>query len=84
MNTPDSILVINRMYKALDAVIQKGEIRGVATFTNQHDINRRNFCTVRKRPGSDMFQVAWLTYLVRDFGVSAHWLLTGFGDMFSR
>ena len=84
MNTPDSILVINRMYKALDAVIQKGEIRGVATFTNQHDINRRNFCTVRKRPESDMFQVAWLTYLVRDFGVSAHWLLTGFGDMFSR
>lgn len=72
------------MYKALDAVIQKGEIRGVATFTNQHDINRRNFCTVRKRPESDMFQVAWLTYLVRDFGVSAHWLITGFGDMFSR
>lgn len=30
----------------------------------------------------DIFQPAWLTYLVRDFGVSAAWLLTGVGGMF--
>lgn len=84
MNTPDSILIINRMYKALDAVIQKGKIRGVATFTKAHKINRWNFGTVRQNPQSDMFQVAWLNYLILDHGVSAHWLLTGFGDMFSE
>ena len=84
MNTADSILVIDRMYKALDAIIQKGDIRGVATFTKKHNINRWNFLTVRGRPESDMFQPAWLTYLVRDHGVSAKWLLTGYGDMFSK
>lgn len=84
MNTQESILVIRRMYIALDTVIQQGRIRGVNTFTREHDINRWNFLTVRKKPESDMFQVSWLTYLVNDFGVSATWLLTGRGDMFSR
>ena len=84
MNTAESIHIIKRMYQALDKVIELREIRGVATFTREHNINRWNFITVRKNPESDMFQVAWLTHLVNDFGVSANWLLTGRGEMFSR
>ena len=84
MNTAESIHIIRRMYQALDKVIELREIRGVATFTREHNINRWNFITVRKNPESDMFQVAWLTHLVNDFGVSANWLLTGRGEMFSR
>ena len=47
-----------------------------------HGINRWNMNTVEKNPASDMFQTAWLTYLVEDFGISANWLLTGNGNMF--
>ncbi len=37
--------------------------------------------TLEKDPSRDIFQAAWLTYLVNDYGVSATWLLTGRGDI---
>lgn len=83
MNSPDSVVIIKRFYEALSAVIAKKEIRGVQTFTREHEINRWNFLTVSQNPESDMFQPAWLGYIVKDFGVSAKWLLTGRGNMFS-
>ncbi len=82
MNNPDSIPVIKRFYEALDVVIMQKRIRGVQTFTREHNINRRNFITVRNNPVSDMFQLSWLTFIVKDFGVSSDWLLTGRGNMF--
>lgn len=36
--------------------------------------------TLEKNLSSDIFQTAWLTYLVKDYGINAHWLLTGDGN----
>lgn len=82
MQTADSQKVIKRFFEAIYALKAAGKIRGKQTFTNQYEINRWNFNTLEKEPERDIFQTAWLTYLVRDFGISANWLLTGVGDMF--
>ena len=82
MQTTESQAVIRRFFEALYALKDRKEIRGKQTFTNQYGINRWNLNSLEKDMSRDIFQVAWLTYLVRDYGVSSHWLLTGRGDMF--
>lgn len=84
MNNPESIQIIKRFYQALDVVVASKRIRGKKTFTDMHNINRRNFIQVSKVPESDMFQLVWITYLVKDFGVSSQWIITGNGEMFVK
>lgn len=81
MNTTDTQAIVRRFFLAIDSLIATGELRGRATFTREHDINRRNFGFIAAHPESGMFQTAWLTYLVRDYDISPRWLLTGFGNM---
>ena len=84
MNNPESIAIINRFYEAIDMLIANKNLRGVQTFTNEYNINRWNFNTVRQKPESDMFQLIWISHLVKDFDVSAEWLMTGKGGMFTK
>lgn len=80
MQTEESQKVIRRFFEALYLLKDRKLIRGKQTFTNRYKINRWNLNTLEKEPERDMFQTAWLTYLVRDYGVSAVWLLTGEGE----
>lgn len=82
MQSERSQEVVRRFYSALRTLIAKKRLRGVQTFTRRYGINRRNFLTEEKQPDRDMFQLEWLTALVRDWGVSPLWLLTGEGEMF--
>lgn len=84
MQTTESQQVIKRFFEALQALKERKIIRGKQTFTNMYGINRWNLNTLEKNPEKDIFQVAWLTYLVKDFDISSQWLLTGRGDMFKR
>jgi hypothetical protein len=82
MQSPDSQIIVRRFFEALYRLKAEKKIRGKQTFTNRYGINRWNMNTLEKEPARDIFQPAWLTYLVRDFNISPAWLLTGEGDFY--
>lgn len=84
MQTPDSQEIVKRFFEAIYRLKIDRKIRGKQTFTNRYGINRWNMLTLEKEPERDIFQAAWLGYLVRDYGVSPLWLLTGKGDFYEK
>lgn len=84
MQTEDSQKVVGRFFEALYRLKDLGIIRGKKTFTERFGVNRWNLISLEKDHSRDIFQPAWLTYLVNEYGVSAQWLLTGHGEMLSR
>lgn len=60
----------------------KKVIRGYKTFLRDYDINEGNFWHLQQDHSRKIFDVAWLAILVIEYNVSAHWLLTGEGDIF--
>lgn len=84
MQSEDSIQINRRFFQALRLLKSRRTIRGIKTFTDRYNINRRNMATCEKEPRRDLLKLAWLTYIVRDYGVSARWLILGEGDIFDR
>ena len=84
MNTTVSKQIMERFYSALDAIIESKKIRGVNTYCRLYEIDRRNFIAQRKDLDRGWFQVSWLQPMVREYGVNAEWLSTGFGRMFKK
>lgn len=80
MQTEHSQVIVRRFFEALQTLKANKVIRGKQTFTNRYGINRWNMNTLEKEPERDIFQVAWLEYLVKDYKVSPLWLLTGKGS----
>lgn len=84
MQTEDSQRIVARFFEALGRLKEDKKIRGKQTFTREYNINRWNLNTLAKDYTRDIFQPAWLTYLVEGYGVSAQWLLTGKGDFYRK
>ena len=84
MQTSDSQQIVMRFFAALQRLKDDRRIRGKQTFTRRYGINRWNLNTLEKDMSRDIFQVSWLAYLVKDYGISAKWLLTGEGDVYVK
>lgn len=82
MQNPDSQAVVLRFFAAIRELKARRVIRGQATFCRRHGINRRHMYLQEREPWRDIVQLAWLTYIIEDYGVSALWLMTGKGEMF--
>lgn len=80
--TEETKQIMIRFYSALDALIAKKGIRGINTYCRLYNIDRRNLLAQKKDLNRAIIQISWLQGAVKDFGVSADWLLTGRGDMF--
>lgn len=84
MQTETSQIIVKRFFEIIYDLKSRKIIRGIQTFTTRYGINKRNFYTCAKEPERDIFQVAWLGYLVNDYNVSATWLLTGQGEKYQK
>ena len=84
MQSEDSQKIVGRFFEALTRLKDSNVIRGKRTFTERFSVNRWNLLTLEKDYSRDIFQPAWLTYLVTAYGVSAEWLLTGKGEFLNN
>ncbi len=85
MQTEESIKITQRFFTVLYELKKRRVIRGKQTFTDRYNINRWNLNALEKGQGTvKSVQLDWLVYLVRDYGVSARWLLTGEGKIFTE
>ena len=82
MQTAQSQEIVRRFFEALRRLKADKVIRGKQTFTARYGINRWNLNTLEKDVSRDIFQVAWLGFLVADYKVSPCWLLVGEGAFY--
>lgn len=81
---PEAVAITKRFFMALETLQMQRKIRGLRTFTEKYGLNYWNFYTLKSEPEHRVMKAEYLTYIVRDFGVSADWLLLGVGDMFKE
>jgi hypothetical protein len=84
MQNEEGKKIVERFFKALYDLKARKVIRGKQTFARKYNINSRNFWQLEQDKSRDILQLVWLAYLVTDYGVSAEWLLTGNGDMYTK
>ncbi len=83
MNEPQECLdITRRFFEALDLIKEQKRIRGLKSFAVKYGVNYWDFNTWQKK--RSRIRQEWLAYLVRDFDVSALWLLTGEGPVFTK
>lgn len=79
----DTLDVQRRFFEALHALADARRIPGgLSGYCVSYGLDRRHLYTQERNPGRGYFEVAWIVPLVRYYGVSSGWLLTGAGGMF--
>lgn len=73
---------INRFFEALAFCLETKRFKNISTYCDSHGLDKRHFYTQMKDHGRGYFETSWLNTLI-EVGVSAHWLLTGEGEMCS-
>lgn len=73
--------ITKRFFHAIDVLIVQRKMRGLNTFAQRYNINYWNLYTLRKEPERRILKVEYVSFLVRDFGVSPTYILLGVGNI---
>lgn len=79
----ETIGTIGRFFEVLDILVEERKIKSINSFCEHYAIDKRNLYAQREDVRRGYFEVAWVTFLVRDYKASARYLLLGKGKMFS-
>jgi hypothetical protein len=79
---PVAAEIQNRFFKALNVLIRQGKIHTLNSFCLKYGLHKSKYYELRDGGNYKFIDIDALNYLVKDYGVSADWLLTGKGTMF--
>lgn len=82
MNTETDKQVVGRFFEALETLIDRRAIGGIQPFCERYGIDKRNLYHQRENLDVGHIHFDWLVPLVKTYGISATWLITGEGGMF--
>lgn len=75
----EGVEITKRFFEAIEILKEQEKLRGLQTFTRRYGMNYWNMNTLKNAPETHVLKPECLCYLVRDYGVSSVWLLTGKG-----
>ncbi|WP_138481701.1 bacteriophage CI repressor [Dyadobacter bucti] len=78
---PDSIEIFERFNQVVDYLLKEKIMKSKYYFTNKYGLGATIFSLKSNSKTASLVPAAFLALLVKEFGVSAHWLLTGEGPM---
>ena len=78
----EGIAISNRFFEAIAMLKAQKKIRGLQTFTREHNLNRWNVNQVKFSPNHCVLKPEWIVYIHNDYGVSVEWIVLGKGPMF--
>lgn len=73
--------ITGRFFKAVETLITLGKLDGIQPFCRDLGVDKRNFYAQMRDHTRNIIKACWLSFIVREYGISAHWLLTGQGRM---
>lgn len=76
----DTLAIMKRFFLAIETLRECNDLV-LYRFCEENGIDYRHFYTQRKDLHKGYFEVGWLLPLIKDYGVSSTWLLTGKGKM---
>ena len=81
--SPSTLQINDRFFEAIALLKRRRELGGLNGFAKKYGVVLGNLYTIKsQRQGA--IKTEYLMFLVRDYGISGDWLLTGQGNMFKQ
>lgn len=75
--------ITDRFFEAAAALVSQKKLRGVQTLAKEMGIDGSRLRVLRAHPETYVLKPEWMHYFATTYGVSADWLITGRGEMFT-
>jgi len=83
MKSSESIDISRRFFEVQKLLITRDDIKSVRAFCRDFSINPGTYYLLKDKSENNQVPLSALVKMIKESKVSAHWLMTGEGDMFS-